>query len=142
MAWFRRKRDASDANEMLREYNDAEAARLRALADGAASATPAAATLSAGASLGGRGEMAVEDVFTITGRGLVATGAVTTGILRVGDAVSVVRDGADTAQTEITGIEMLRRRATEAAVGDSVGVLLRGRIDVARGDIIRVTASA
>lgn len=141
MGWFSRKRDARDANEVLREYNEAEAARLSALAAGVAPTTRVAATITSGTGIPG-GEMSVEDVFTITGRGLVATGKVTAGAIRVGDAVAIVRHGADPAQTEITGIEMFGRRATEAAVGEMVGVLLRGRNDVARGDVIRVSASA
>lgn len=138
MGWFGRRRDAQDANEMLRRYNAAEAARLTDLAEGRApAATP---TVSSGA--GASGEVDVEDVFTITGRGLVATGNVRSGTVRVGDAVTVLRGGAPMAQTEITGIEMFRKRATEATVGDMIGVLLKGRIDVARGDVIRVTPSA
>lgn len=141
MGWFRRKRDARDANDVLREYNEAEAARLRGLTVGSASPERAPATIVSGSGIPS-GEMSVEDVFTITGRGLVATGKVTAGAIRVGDAVAIVRHGADTAQTEITGIEMFGRRATEAAVGEMVGVILRGRNDVARGDLLRVTASA
>lgn len=138
MGWSGRRRDAQDANEMLRRYNAAEAARLTDLAEGRApAATP---TVSSGA--GASGEVDVEDVFTITGRGLVATGNVRSGTVRVGDAVTVLRGGAPMAQTEITGIEMFRKRATEATVGDMIGVLLKGRIDVARGDVIRVTPSA
>lgn len=139
MGWFGRKREAQDANEMLRQYNVAEAARLARLTEGASGAASAPVTLRTGS---GSGEIVVEDVFTITGRGLVATGTVSSGVLRIGDAVTVVRAGAPIATTEITGIEMFRKRATEASAGDMVGVLLRGKIDVSRGDVIRVTASA
>lgn len=139
MGWFGKKREAPDANEMLRRYNAAEAARLSDLTEGTRSTAAGPITVSAS---GGSGEIGVEDVFTITGRGLVATGKVSAGSIRVGDAVVVVRDGVTTAETEITGIEMFRTRASEAAAGDMVGVLLRGRIDIARGDVIRVAASA
>lgn len=141
MGWFSRKRDVRDANEVLRAYNEAEAARLQGLTAGVVSSAVAPATIVSGSGIPS-GEMSVEDVFTITGRGLVATGKVTAGVIRVGDAVAIMRHGADTAQTEITGIEMFGRRATEAAVGEMVGVILRGRNDVGRGDVIRVTASA
>lgn len=139
MGWFGRKREAQDANEMLRQYNAAEAARLAGLTEG--TTVGVAAPLAVGGG-GSSGEVTVEDVFTITGRGLVATGKVSSGVIRVGDTVSVIRGGETTATTEITGIEMFRKGTTEATTGDMVGVLLRGRIDVARGDVIRVTSSA
>jgi translation elongation factor EF-Tu-like GTPase len=90
----------------------------------------------------GAGELSVEDVFTITGRGQIATGTVARGTIRVGDAVAVFRDGAGSARTVIADIEMFRRRADEASEGAMVGLLLRERIDVTRGDVIRVIASA
>jgi GTPase len=140
MGWFRReKRDPQDANELLRQYNESEAARISALTNGSVRTRDAASFLSAG---GAAAEMAVEDVFTITGRGQVATGTVTTGTIRVGDAVVVLRDGTSVAESAITGIEMFRKRADEASVGTMIGVLLRDRIDVTRGDVIRVRSSA
>lgn len=139
MGWFGKRRSAPDVNEMLREYNDAEAARLARLRDGAVAVDDAPNSLTAG---GAAGELAVEDVFTITGRGLVATGRVSAGVLRVGDSVSILRAGQPTAASEITGIEMFRKATDQATAGDLVGVLLRGRIDVARGDVIRTSASA
>lgn len=138
MGWFRRRRDPQDANEILRQYNEAEAVRLAALANGATTTREETAFVSAA---GGAAELAVEDVFTITGRGQVATGTVTTGTIRVGDAVVVLRDGSPVADTEITGIEMFRKHADAASAGTMIGVLLRGRTDVARGDVIRVTSS-
>ena len=139
MGWFGRKREPRDANEMLRAYNEAEAARLSGLTTGGPSGSGAPAVISA---TSGSGELVVEDVFTITGRGLVATGRVSAGVLRVGDPVSILRTGQPTAASEITGIEMFRKSADQATAGDLVGVLLRGRIDVARGDVIRTSASA
>ncbi|PVE95892.1 EF-Tu/IF-2/RF-3 family GTPase [Microbacterium sp. TPD7012] len=139
MGWFRRRRhDPQDANEILRQYNEAEAVRLAALANGGTATREQSAFISAGA---GAAELAVEDVFTITGRGQVATGTVTTGTIRVGDAVVVLREGAPVADTEITGIEMFRKRADAASAGTMIGVLLRGKTDVARGDVIRVGSS-
>ncbi|WP_341945567.1 EF-Tu/IF-2/RF-3 family GTPase [Microbacterium sp. LWH11-1.2] len=139
MGWFRRRRhDPQDANEILRRYNEAEAVRLAALANGGTATREQSAFISAGA---GAAELAVEDVFTITGRGQVATGTVTTGTIRVGDAVVVLREGAPVADTEITGIEMFRKRADAASAGTMIGVLLRGKTDVARGDVIRVGSS-
>lgn len=139
MGWFGRKREAQDANEILRQYNAAEAARLAGMTEGASPGAASPVTLSGAV---GDGEIAVEDVFTITGRGLVVTGKVSSGVLRIGDAVSIIRDGATISTTEVTGIEMFRKRTTEATRGDMVGLLLRGSNDVARGDVIRVTGSA
>ena len=139
MGWFgRKKRVPTDANELLRRYNDAEAARLSALTAGSTASSVGSAVISASEDAA---ELAVEDVFTITGRGQVATGVVTTGIIRVGDAVVVLRAGGPVAETEITGIEMFRKRADEASAGTMIGVLLRGKTDVTRGDVIRVVAS-
>ncbi|WP_407360685.1 EF-Tu/IF-2/RF-3 family GTPase [Microbacterium sp. LBN7] len=139
MGWFRRRRhDPQDANEILRQYNEAEAVRLAALANGGTATREQSPFISAGA---GAAELAVEDVFTITGRGQVATGTVTTGTIRVGDAVVVFREGAPVADTEITGIEMFRKRADAASAGTMIGVLLRGKTGVARGDVIRVGSS-
>ena len=140
MGWFRRrKQDPQDANELLRRYNEAEAARIAALTRGSAVPAETPAFVSAA---GGGAELSVEDVFMITGRGQVATGTVTAGTIRVDDDVTVLRAGAPIAGTSITGIEMFRKRANEASAGTMVGVLLRDRIDVSRGDVIRVTASA
>jgi translation elongation factor EF-Tu-like GTPase len=136
MGWFGRKRDPQDANEMLRQYNEAEAARIAGLSSGS---DPAPTTVSASFS---SAEFAVEDVFTITGRGQVVTGTVASGVIRVGDRIVVLRDGADVGSSEITGIEMFRKKATEVTAGTLAGLLLRGRLDVARGDVIRTSASA
>lgn len=76
----------------------------------------------------------VEDVFTITGRGTVVTGRVTSGTIKVGETVYINRMKA----TEIGGIEQFRKMLDYAQAGDNVGLLLRGvdRNDVSRGDIL------
>ncbi|WP_334147442.1 EF-Tu/IF-2/RF-3 family GTPase [Microbacterium sp.] len=144
MGWFGRKRDPQDANEVLRRYNEAETARLAGVVQGRSSASapgtvepPTIVTVPTSAVA-----FEVEDVFTITGRGQVATGHVTGGALRVGDRIMVVRAGSPIAETEITGIEMFRTRATEVTVGAMAGLLLRDTVDVIRGDAIRAAASA
>ncbi|WP_449408101.1 EF-Tu/IF-2/RF-3 family GTPase [Microbacterium maritypicum] len=139
MGWlFGRKREPQDANEALRRYNEAEAARLAAMTSGA----PTVAAGESFTAVTSSTEFPVEDVFTITGRGIVVTGTVTSGVLRMGDAVVVTRGGATTGSTEITGIEMFRKTVREAAPGANVGLLLRGTVDVVRGDVIRPAASA
>lgn len=140
MGWFGKKKDPQDANEMLRQYNAQEAQRLAAagIAQGTAIAS-VAGTVSTGS---GTSEFVVEDVFTITGRGQVATGRTTTGTMRVGDRVVVLRGSTQTGTSTITGIEMLRKKADEAPVGVAAGLLLKPQADLARGDVIRVTPTA
>ena len=81
--------------------------------------------------------MPVEDVFTITGRGTVATGRVERGICKVGDTVEILGMGSDKTSV-ITGVEMFRKLLDEAQAGDNIGVLLRGiqRTDIERGQVI------
>jgi elongation factor Tu len=81
--------------------------------------------------------MPVEDVFTITGRGTVVTGAVTQGKVKVGDKVEIV-GFRDTRDTVVTGVEMFRKLLDEGQAGDNVGLLLRGieRTDVERGMVL------
>jgi elongation factor Tu len=81
--------------------------------------------------------MAVEDVFTITGRGTVATGRVDRGVVKVGDDVEIVGIR-DTQKTVVTGVEMFRKLLDEAEAGDNIGVLLRGisRTDIERGQVL------
>ena len=81
--------------------------------------------------------MPVEDVFTITGRGTVATGRVERGIVKVQDEVEIV-GLRDTRKTTVTGIEMHRKLLDSGMAGDNVGVLLRGvaRDDVERGQVL------
>ena len=82
--------------------------------------------------------MPVEDVFTITGRGTVATGRVERGVLHVGDEVEIVGLSEEKKKTVITGIEMFRKLLDEAQAGDNIGALLRGiqRTDIERGQVI------
>jgi len=86
--------------------------------------------------------MPVEDVFTITGRGTVVTGAITQGIVHVGDKVEIVGI-VETRETTCTGVEMFRKLMDEGQAGDNVGLLLRGieREDVERGMVIAKTGS-
>lgn len=144
MGWFGRKRDPQDANEVLRRYNEAEAARLADVVQGRRSAAAPNTVVSPVTVTASRSvtEFEVEDVFTITGRGQVATGHVTAGVLRVGDRIVVVRAGSPIAETEIAGIEMFRKSATEVTAGTMAGLLLRDKVDVTRGDVIHASASA
>ncbi|MBA4495886.1 elongation factor Tu [Paenactinomyces guangxiensis] len=81
--------------------------------------------------------MPVEDVFTITGRGTVATGRVERGVVKVGDEVEIV-GLAETRKTVVTGVEMFRKLLDSAQAGDNIGALLRGveRKDVQRGQVL------
>ena len=81
--------------------------------------------------------MAVEDVFTITGRGTVATGRIERGIVKVGDTVELVGIR-DTKSTAVTGIEMFKKSLDQGMAGDNAGVLLRGlkKDDIERGMVI------
>jgi elongation factor Tu len=82
--------------------------------------------------------MAVEDVFTITGRGTVATGRVERGVVKVGDEVEMVGIHPETRKTVVTGVEMFRKLLDQAQAGDNIGVLLRGvgRTEIERGQVI------
>jgi len=82
--------------------------------------------------------MAIEDVFTITGRGTVATGRVERGVVKVGDEVELVGIHAETRKTVVTGVEMFRKLLDQAQAGDNIGVLLRGvgRTEIERGQVI------
>ena len=86
--------------------------------------------------------MPVEDVFTITGRGTVATGRVERGTVKVGDTVEIVGMGSKL-QTVITGVEMFRKMLDQAQAGDNVGLLLRGvqRNEIERGQVLAKPAS-
>lgn len=81
--------------------------------------------------------MAVEDVFSITGRGTVATGRIDRGIVKVGESVEIVGIG-ETKTTTVTGIEMFQKTLDEGFAGDNVGILLRGvtRDDIERGMVL------
>ncbi|MGY3748532.1 elongation factor Tu [Vagococcus acidifermentans] len=82
--------------------------------------------------------MPVEDVFSITGRGTVATGRVERGQVRVGDEVEIVGIAEDIAKTTVTGVEMFRKLLDYAEAGDNIGALLRGvsRDDIERGQVL------
>ena len=82
--------------------------------------------------------MPVEDVFTITGRGTVATGRVERGVLKLNDEVEIVGIKEDTKKTVVTGIEMFRKMLDEAQAGDNIGALLRGvqRTEIERGQCL------
>ena len=82
--------------------------------------------------------MPVEDVFTITGRGTVATGRVERGTIKVGDTVEIVGMSEDKKSTVVTGVEMFRKLMDQAVAGDNIGCLLRGvdRKEIQRGQVL------
>ena len=82
--------------------------------------------------------MPVEDVFTITGRGTVATGRVERGIVKVSDEVEIIGLSAERKKTVVTGVEMFRKLLDQAEAGDNIGVLLRGvdRKEIERGQVL------
>jgi elongation factor Tu len=82
--------------------------------------------------------MPVEDVFTITGRGTVATGRIETGVANTGDPVEIIGMGADKLTSTVTGVEMFRKILDRGEAGDNVGLLLRGidKADIRRGMVI------
>jgi elongation factor Tu len=87
--------------------------------------------------------MPIEDVFSITGRGTVATGRIETGIANTGDAVDIIGMGAEKLTSTITGIEMFRQILDRGEAGDNAGILLRGiaKEDIKRGMVICKTGS-
>ena len=82
--------------------------------------------------------MPVEDVFSITGRGTVATGRVERGVVKVQDEVEIVGLSTEKKKTVVTGVEMFRKLLDQAEAGDNIGVLLRGidRKDIERGQVL------
>ena len=82
--------------------------------------------------------MPVEDVFTITGRGTVATGRVERGTVKVGDEVQIIGLNDEIKKTVVTGVEMFRKILDQAEAGDNIGVLLRGvdRKEIERGQVL------
>ena len=82
--------------------------------------------------------MPVEDVFSITGRGTVATGRIETGIIKTGEEVQIIGLGAEGKKSVVTGVEMFRKILDEGQAGDNVGLLLRGidKDDIKRGMVI------
>ena len=87
--------------------------------------------------------MPVEDVFTITGRGTVATGRVERGVIHLNDEVEIVGIREEVKKTVVTGIEMFRKLLDEGQAGDNIGALLRGvdRKDIERGQVLAVPGS-
>ena len=86
--------------------------------------------------------MAIEDVFSITGRGTVVTGRIETGVVHVGEGVEII-GLRDVQKTTVTGVEMFRKLLDEGQAGDNVGLLLRGigKEDVERGQVVAVPGS-
>ena len=82
--------------------------------------------------------MPVEDVFSITGRGTVATGRIETGIVKVGEEVQIIGLGAAGKKSVVTGVEMFRKLLDQGEAGDNVGLLLRGidKNEIKRGMVI------
>jgi len=82
--------------------------------------------------------MAVEDVFSISGRGTVATGRIERGIVKVGEEIDIVGMKKETGKTVVTGVEMFRKELDQGQAGDNVGLLLRGieKDDIERGQVL------
>jgi elongation factor Tu len=82
--------------------------------------------------------MPIEDVFSITGRGTVATGRIESGVANTGDAVDIIGMGAEKLASTVTGVEMFRKILDRGEAGDNVGILLRGieKTDIGRGMVI------
>jgi elongation factor Tu len=82
--------------------------------------------------------MPVEDIFSITGRGTVATGRIETGVIKVGEEMEIIGLGEKPRKTTCTGVEMFRKLLDSGEAGDNVGLLLRGidKKDVKRGQVI------
>jgi elongation factor Tu len=82
--------------------------------------------------------MPIEDVFSITGRGTVATGRIEAGVANTGDAVDIIGMGDEKLSSTITGVEMFRKILDRGEAGDNVGILLRGieKSDIRRGMVI------
>jgi elongation factor Tu len=87
--------------------------------------------------------MPVEDVFSITGRGTVATGRIETGIIHTGDPVDIIGMGAEKLKSTVTGVEMFRKILDEGQAGDNAGLLLRGidKNEISRGMVIAAPGS-
>ena len=87
--------------------------------------------------------MPVEDVFSITGRGTVATGRIETGIINTGDPVDIIGMGAAKLKSVVTGVEMFRKILDRGQAGDNAGLLLRGidKNDITRGMVIAAPGS-
>ena len=82
--------------------------------------------------------MPVEDVFSITGRGTVATGRIETGVIKVGEEIQIIGLGEEPKKSTVTGVEMFRKLLDQGEAGDNVGLLLRGidKKEIKRGQVI------
>jgi elongation factor Tu len=82
--------------------------------------------------------MPVEDVFSITGRGTVATGRIEAGIVKVGDEIQIIGLGSENKKSVVTGVEMFRKLLDQGEAGDNVGLLLRGvdKNEIRRGMVM------
>ena len=130
---FGRKKEERSVEALLAEANAASPT-------GVATSAPAApAPAGTGRPGDGSFRMSVQDVFSITNRGTVVTGQVESGTVRVGMQVNVVRDGKVAFTTEVTGVEMFRKKLDTATVGDNVGLLLKSlsKADLHQGDLIQ-----
>jgi elongation factor Tu len=87
--------------------------------------------------------MPVEDIFSITGRGTVATGRIETGVIKTGDEVNIIGLGAESKKTVVTGVEMFRKILDRGEAGDNVGLLLRGvdKKEIKRGMVVAAPGS-
>jgi elongation factor Tu len=87
--------------------------------------------------------MPVEDVFSITGRGTVATGRIETGVIHTGDPVDLIGMGAEKLKSVVTGVEMFRKILDQGEAGDNAGLLLRGidKDEITRGMVIAAPGS-
>jgi elongation factor Tu len=126
---FGKKKDDRSVDTLLAEANAASPT-----GPATAAATPPAAPAGDGTF-----RLPVEDVFFITGRGVVVTGKVESGTVRVGMQVNVVRDGGVAMTTTVTGVEMFRKVLDSATTGDNVGLLLKGlgKEQLHTGDLIQ-----
>jgi len=87
--------------------------------------------------------MPVEDIFSITGRGTVATGRIETGVVKTGEEVNIIGLGAESKKTVVTGVEMFRKILDRGEAGDNVGLLLRGvdKKEIKRGMVVAAPGS-
>lgn len=116
MGWFSRKQpDFETPEQTLAQFHAEQASRVTA---------------------GQPGQMTVEDVFQITGRGLVATGRISSGVARVDTPVRIERADGSSEDSQIAAIEAFRKVLREAPAGENVGILFGTSVSVARGDIL------
>lgn len=139
MGWFRRFRRRNDPptpEEMLAQGHAAMGRQA-----GPAAAAPGPGPGGApGSPATGDFRMPVEDVFQITGRGLVATGRIQSGHVQVGQQVTITRAGSPLGNAAVDGIEQFRKTSTTAGAGDNVGLLFRQltKAELAPGDVLTI----